>query len=322
MLTGYFRLSQEGIEPLPEFTPPQKDKDSGHYYFDDFRISLEYFLNDKEKTSGVGILTFAPNGLLWSQSGEYCYEFNELASYYYALDNALNEAEKSKAKRIEIFVPHPKVVKLLNSKKPYKDKGFAKIHDYVKERFKKFEKTIVSHRVDYPASVKARLEKEAREAAEPPEISTNDRWMNGKGTSYFNVGATEAEEKLFAEQYARLMYDFMESYFKEYEQDYGKDALKDLLAKIKSGEIKEPPPLKRNIEQQKSSKIIKKFNLPNKKPVICQNCENEMEIEKCTLEMPENDKHFIFRCKKCLATKTLNGKGRVIEYGRYPKKKV
>ena len=38
MLTAYFRLSQEGIEPLKKYKPLVKDKDSSHY-FHECRVS-------------------------------------------------------------------------------------------------------------------------------------------------------------------------------------------------------------------------------------------------------------------------------------------
>ncbi|MCA9748756.1 MAG: hypothetical protein KC414_06600, partial [Romboutsia sp.] len=87
-LTAYFKIYQEGIEPLPFDSPLIKGEPEGHYYFDDFRIALQYYFNKNEVTSGIGILTFAPNGRLWSQSNTHTFNFNELASIYVGIDVA------------------------------------------------------------------------------------------------------------------------------------------------------------------------------------------------------------------------------------------
>jgi len=97
MLTGYTRISQEGIEALKDPYKIEKAEEGGHCYFDKFRIAIHFHLNEEEKSTGVGILTFAPNGDLWSESGEYCYELNELGSLFLGIEEALKEARRELA---------------------------------------------------------------------------------------------------------------------------------------------------------------------------------------------------------------------------------
>ncbi len=316
-LIAYFKIWQEGIEPLPYESPLTKDESASHYYFDDFRIAVQYYFNEKEKSAGLGILTFAPNGRLWSQSGEHAFNLNEVGGTYLGIDEALKEAEKSKAKNVTVLLGNKQIVSLLNTEKPFKEPAYTKIHDHLKERVKKYKKFEVVYREKFPKSVQDRLNKEPLEASEPPRFDANTkRWINAQGTSYFNVGMDEKDEKFFIEQYARLIYDFTNRYFKDYEEDYGKEALKKLNEKAEKGKLKDLPALKRNKKNQKRTIKARKF--PEiKKKVLCQNCENEMRLENCFLEKPENDYRYHFRCDICLATRVLNEKGRTVEYGRF-----
>jgi len=58
MLTAYFKIYQQGIEPLKKYKPLSKRKPTVMDFYD-FRITVQYYFNEK-KSSGVGILTFAP----------------------------------------------------------------------------------------------------------------------------------------------------------------------------------------------------------------------------------------------------------------------
>lgn len=320
MLTAYFKLSQDGIESLEKYDPLLKDKESGHYYFDYYRAVLRYYLNEKDRTSGVGILTFGPNGTIWCQTGEYCFEFNELASTYLGVNLILDEATKSQAKTVEIYLENEDLVKLLNKHQPHKDKPLQELHRGFQSKANKFTNVKFTHRTEFPTSVVERLEKESKEASIPPLFSINGYWNNAKGVSYFNIGMTEDQEKQFAEQYARMMYGFMESYFKEYETDYGKEAYLQLLKDIKENKVKELPLLKRNLAEKKETKVIKTPK-PLKREIFCQNCETKMTLDSATKTLPDNEVNYVYKCKKCLATRILNGRGRTTEYGRFPKKK-
>jgi len=321
MLIAYSKISQEGIKPLKKYKKAVKEKEGSHYYFDDFRIALNTYFNEKEKTSGVGILTFAPNGLLWSQSGVYCFQLSKIGSFYYGVDKALEEAEKSKAKNITIFINDKTIVGLLNNPAPFKDSNYRKVHNYLINKFKKFKEVKVVFRERFPKSVKARLIKEAKEASTPLLFSPyKGRCVNAKGVLYFNIGMMEGEERIFAEQYARLFVDFIEGYLKKYEDDYGKEALNKLIKKIKQGRIRKLPSLKKHIKKRKKTRKLKKF--PKiKKVIFCQNCGEKMELEDCFLETPGKNLKYNYRCNACLATKILNENGRTVFYGRYPKEK-
>jgi hypothetical protein len=320
MFTAYTRLEQNGIEALEKYETPIKSQEGGHWYFDDFRIALQYYFNKTERTSGVGILAFAPNGNLWCETAIYCDQLNELAGYYYGIDRALEEAKKSKAKAVQIFIPNKHVVKILNLANPFKEKAYAEIHNYIKKKLKIFLSVEIRFRKKYPSDVQERLDRESKNASLPPEISLHGHVSSKINLVYFNIMMVEEDKKLFAEQYARLYLDFIEGYMKEYEQDYGKEALIDLHKGIKEGKIKDLPPTKRNIKENIESKVIKVKETPFKKVILCQNCNTQMIFESATFEMPQNEKHYRMRCKECFATKTLNDKGKLLLYGRYSKK--
>jgi phage anti-repressor protein len=334
MLIAYVKLSQEGIEPLPVVHEMIKDKQTGHYYFDHFRVILQCYINPKERVSGMAILGFAPNGTIWLETSEYCYELGELASYYFVMDLILEEAKKSHVKVLEIMLPSQKVIDFMQSINPsklikamrIKDKklinAYKQIHRETKEKFASFGKVILTLRRSYPQHVLDRLIKHAEMAAEPPRIGINGQWLNQiGGKSYYNIGMTEAEEKQFAEDYARICYEFTESYLKEYEHDYGKEATSKLIKDLNEKKIKDFPPTKRVLAESKESIPINIKKLPFKKDILCQNCDGAMKFEKASLEKPENRKIYTMRCKKCLATKALDEKGRIKYYGRYSKKK-
>lgn len=333
MITAYVRLPQEGIEPLTGVHEMIKDKQTGHYFFDYFRVTLQCYINPNERVSGMAILAFAPNGTIWMETSEYCYELGELASYYFVMNLVLEEAKKSHAKVLEIMLPSQKVIEFMQSEKPdklikamgIKEKqlfdAYRQIHRETKEKFSRFRKVIITLRKSYPQHVYNRLIKQAKMAAEPPQISTSGHWSNQiAGKSYYNVGMTKEEEKEFAEQYARIHYDFVKNYLQEYERDYGKDAVKKLIQDVNDKKIKVLPPTKRVLAERREMVPIKVKKLPFKKVILCQNCESIMEFEKAILEKPENKKIFTMRCNNCLATKAIDESGRIKYYGRYPKK--
>lgn len=321
MFTAYTHLYQEGIEAVDENTPLTKDSASSHYFFDPFRTALYCHLNKKELLTGMGFLSFAPNGRIWCQSGIYCYSLNELASYYACLETVLEEAKKSHARNVEIMIPKKVVVKIMNAENPFKDKESMKFHNTIKQLFTKFDSVKISYRKNYPKDVLARLRNEAIAASQPPKITPQGVWHNSTNLIYFNVGMTEDEMKQWAEGYARLMYDFFQSYMEEYEQDYGKEALRELIQGVNENKIKDLPPLKRNKKEGRRTVDFKVKESPFKRKTLCQNCESEMTIERGYIEKPENVKQYLFRCNKCLATRTINETGRTEYYGRYEKKK-
>lgn len=321
MLSGYVRLAQDGIESLKDNLFMQKDPNSSHYFFDYCRVALQYHFNPTERLSGMGFLIFAPNGRIWLQSTEYCYELPELASYYFVLDIVLEEAKKSKTKIVELFIPNRQVVKLMNAENPFKEGPYKQIHDETKNKYSQFEKVIITFRNDYPKDVQARLDKESTTASQAPQISTSGRWENQVGNkAYFNVGQTEEDMKQFAEEYARIAHDFIQSYLKEYETDYGKEAVQKLFKDMKEKKVKDLPSTKRVLKEKRESIPVKIKIVPFKKKILCHNCNSLMEFESCTLEKPKNERYYLMRCKHCMATKTLDEKGRLKLYGRYPKK--
>lgn len=319
MLTSYVRIYQSGIEAIKENFPLQKDTESSHYFFDPYRIALYCHVNKKECTTGIGVLSFAPNGRIWCQTGIHCYSLNVMAAYYYCMEEILLEAEKCKSKSIEIMIPDKEIVKIINSKKPFKDKRFSSIHKHVRKLFKKFNKVEIVYRSKYPKSVKGRLKKEGVSASQPPEISLNGSWRNSSNMIYFNVGMTEDEMREWAKGYGEIMYEFMSNYLKDYEKENGREALMDFLQLVKEKKVKKLPLLKKQIEKERKMTTFKVSKSPFRKEILCQNCENAMIIEKGLLGKPEGDKKYVFRCKECLATRTINENGRTEYYGRYPK---
>lgn len=186
MLTAYIRLPQDGIEPL-NVPDAKKDSTSSHYFFEDCRIALQYYLNKKERTSGMAILLFGPNGNIWCETGLYCEEYSELISYYCGIDKALTEAEKCKVKNIEIFIPNRRIVKLLASKQPFKEDVYKKVHDGMKQRWSIFSDVRFTYRMSYPESVLTRLHRDSRNASEPPQITPQGRWNQKINLSYYNL---------------------------------------------------------------------------------------------------------------------------------------
>lgn len=320
MLTAYLRVPQEGIEPLDNPIPPIKDKDTGHFYFNDFRIALQYHWDKLERSSGLAVLSFGPNGSLWSETGEHCRLLDEIAGYYYGVELGLEEAEKSKAKKITIFIPNKKVVDLLSSTAPFRDNNYQKLHEYVTGLTNKFESVNFVFRNKYPGKLNDRLIKTAKNASEPPEFGTNGYYLNAPGKSYSNIDMDETEMKFAAEQFAHLLYDLHQSHIKQLKEEYGDEKFSELVKGINSGEIKELPKPKKYTENERKTVILRKYDTPNKSPVKCHHCGKEMKSEKAWLEKPSGEKFFKFRCSKCWSTKTLNGKGRLVRYGRYQKK--
>lgn len=320
MLIAYSRFWQDGIERLENFTPPVKDEQTGHYYFDDFRISLHAHHNENDGTSGVGVLIFAPNGLIWSQQSVYCHEFNKYGSFYYAIEQILEEAEKSKAKNLTIFVDDKQFAKAFKYLNPYKDEAYNKLHAYIIDKLKKYNKCQVLFRTKYPEDVKKRLQTEAEKSARAPEFNNQGRWENQTGIIYFNIKEqTEEEMKAFAEQYARIYLDFIEGYMKEIREEIGEEKLRKFVADVKAGKVKSLPDVKR--VREKKERFVRVRDYPKlAKPVNCHKCEDEMVFDKCLLKYPEKQFIYYFRCNKCKTSKELNEKGRVITYGKYPKK--
>lgn len=320
MLTAYLRIPQEGIEPLENKVSPVKDKETGHFYFDDFRIALQYYWDEKEKSSGIAIFSFGPNGSLWSETGEHCKSLNQIAGYYFGTEQGLVEAEKSKAKQVTIYIPNKEVVSLLNSEtNPFKDKNYKNLHSYILGLTKKFNIVKFVFRVKYPPTTKKWLLGEAKKSAEPPQYSGNGYYLNARGKSYSNIDEDKEQMKLIAEQFAHLFYDLHQSQMKSIKDEYGDEKFGELIKGLNSGEIKKLPDTKKVRESRKGTFMLKKYTTPNKTPVKCHYCGDEMKVEKATLEKPENIKNYIFRCNRCLATKTLNEKGRTVRYGRYMK---
>lgn len=320
MLTAYTRMWQEGIERLKNYTEPVKDEKSGHYYFDDFRIALRYHFNERDNTSGVGVLIFAPNGSIWCQRGIYCFELDKYGSIYQAIDQILEEAEKSKAKNLTFFIEDKAFVNALKHQKPFKVEAYNIVHKYVIDKLKRYPKYQFVFRNNYSKELQERIEKQAKEAARTPEFDNRGQWQNQIGIIYFNIKEQSEEEmKAFARQYADMFLDFFDSYMKEYEQDYGKEAYQNLIAKIKAGKMKSLPSVKR--VKAKEERFVKVKNYPKlKKVIVCQHCQTEMQIETCLMKYPEKELRYFLRCKKCQATREMNEKGRTIKYGKYPRK--
>ena len=187
MFTAYIRLPQDGIEALTDVTDAKKDSVSHHYFFEDCRIALQYYLNKKERTSGIAILLFGPNGNIWCETGLYCEEYNELISYYCGIDLSLKEAEKCKAKNIEIFIPNNKIVKLLSLKEPFREEPYRKVHEGMQQRWSIFSQVRFTHRINYPEHVVSRLQRESINASEPPQITPQGRWSQKINLSYYNL---------------------------------------------------------------------------------------------------------------------------------------
>lgn len=320
MLTMYLRVPQEGIEPLDNPIPPIKNKESGHFYFDDFRITLQYHWNAEERCSGLAILSFGPNGSLWSETGEHCRSLDEVSGYYFGVELGMEEAEKSQAKRVTICIPNKKVVTLLNSETAFKDENYHKIHEYIMGLTTKFESVQFVFRDTYPGKLNERLVKEAKLAAEPPQFGINGYYLNAPGKSYSNIDMDEKEMRFAAEQYAHLLYNLQQSHMKDLREEYGDDKFSELVKGINSGEIKSLPKPKKYTQNEKKTIFLKKYKTPNKAPVKCHHCDGVMKAENARLEKPSGEQLFKFRCDKCWSTKTLNGKGRLIQYGRHPKK--
>lgn len=321
MLTGYAKIWQDGIEHIKDYTEPVKDTQTGHFFFDPYRIALQHRYNEKDRTSGIGVLTFAPNGFIWLQTNIYCFEFDKFASYYYSIEQVLEEVNKSKAKNIIIFINDKDFVQAVNHKKPYESEAHNKIHEHIIGKLKTYESYQILFRNKYSDDVKKRLRKESQDASEAPEFNHMGRWQNQPSQIYFNVKTpTEADQKDFAEGLARIFLDFFESYMKEYREEIGEEKFKKFVADANSGKIKKLPDTKR-IKANKH-KLVKVKNYPKlDKKVLCQNCQTEMTIEECVLEYPEKQLKYINRCGKCRATKILNEKERVIAYGKYPNPK-
>ena len=325
MLTAYCRFWQDGIEALEKSNPAVHDEKTGHWYFDDFRISLKYFFNKNYNLSGIGVLTFGPNGYIWSQSCVECLELDEFGSYYYGIEQSLEEARKSKAKNVIIFIDNPVFVELANRDKPYKLEAYNKVHDHVVSLLKEFEKYQIIYRKDYPKSVINRLIKESKTGSRVPKFNLMGNWENQSGKIYFNL--TEATEENYKEAvrgYAQIMYDYLQNYFKQYKEDYGQVALDKLLAKNKNEKNSKKkgklPPLKKQIENEKKTIHLKKFNKFTK-DIICQKCGEKMRLDSCYKNKPEKEIFYRYRCKNCLAGKILDEKGRIKNYLRYPKNK-
>lgn len=322
MLTGYIRFPQKGIESLETYNPPVKDPQTSHYYFDDIRIALKYNFNKVDRISGVSALVFAPNGNIWCPDFVYCAELDQFASYYNAIATTIEEATKSKSKYITIFVDNQSFVDLVNIPKeaPYKDKIHNQIHKYVIDKLKKFESYEIIFRSEYPKDVLERLNKEAITASEALRYDNRGRIQNIYSKAYFSlIDPPEEEIRPFIEQLARMFIDQQKSYAKQYIADYGEEAFNKLMKNFKDGKIKELPDTKE--VKSKKQKVLKiKDNPTFDKDILCQKCTNKMELENAFKIYPEKIKKFVFRCKKCFAFKELDKKGRVLVYGKYPRK--
>jgi hypothetical protein len=316
------RIWQEGIEPLENPQEPVKEEKTGHCFFDDYRVSLKYNYNKKDGVSGVGMLSYAPSGLIWCQTGYYCLNLDEFASYYYGLQGVLEEAKKSKSKNLTIYFDNQKFVEMVNlKKKPYKLDVHNKIHDSLIGILKEFDSYKILFRDKYPNGIAERLKKEAIRTSEAPEFNMMGRWQNSPNISYYNIMTqTEEQKKAYAEQYAHMFYDFHKSYMKEYEQDYGEESIKKLIQDMNSGKVKKLPDVKRVKETR--VRFTKVKNPPKlKKDPICQNCGDVMEVEDCQKKYPEKQLVYYLRCKKCKASKDVLENGRVLVFRKYPNKK-
>ncbi len=318
MFTGYLGIPQDGIEPLPKQCPMVKDSKSPHYFFNDYRIAIAYHHNKKDQTSGIGIMTFAPNGLLWCKTGRYAFDFNEIGGIYHGLDEALVEADKSKARNITVILNNAKIVEMLNSSQPFEDPTYMQLHASIKDKLAKYNSFQALYRKSLPDTVQSRLNEQAKLAARPPLFDGhNKHWLNAPDTIYGNIVSTDEEEELWAKKMANLLLDFTLNYMNEYKKDYGKEGLDKLNKKINSGKAKGLPPLKKNLDKQVKLVKAKEFK-PIKKKVLCHHCQNEMDFEECLLEKPTGNLKYHYRCKECLATKVLNDQGRTLLYGKYP----
>lgn len=318
MLIAYTRIPQDGIEKLENYSEPVKDGTSGHYLFDDFRITLKYSYDKNNRVSGVGVLIFAPNGLIWCQRGIYCHEFNKFGSLYYAIEQILEEADKSKAKNLTIYVDDKNFAKAFKYLNPYKDEAYNTLHAYIIEKLKVYPKCQVLFRNSYPKEVKKRLLSEAESAANMPKFDNRGHWQNQTGITYFEIKEqTEEEVKMFAEQYARMYLDFIESYMEEYREEVGEENFKKFVKSVRDGKIKKLPDVKRVRDKKERYVKVKTFPTLNK-AITCQNCKAGMLLENCFMKYPEHQLRFLYRCQKCRATRELNEKGRTLTYGKFP----
>lgn len=321
MLTGYSRVWQDGIEPIDNYVEPIKDTKTSHCYFDPFRVTLQYQFNEKDHVSGIGVLIFAPNGLIWLQTFVYCFEFDKFASYYYAIEQILDEADKSKAKNLIFYINDKDFTHAVTHKKPYKSEAHNKVHDHVLGKLKTYECYKILFRDTYPKEVMKRLRKEVSEASQVPRFDHRGMWLNQPNFMYFNIKTpTEEEEKAFAEQYARIFLDIFDGYMNEYKEEVGEEKFKEFVKDVNSGKIKKLPDTKRVKANKRKTVRMKEFPvLELSKPVHCQNCQSEMAFEACFMEYPEKELQYHYRCEKCGATKILNSRNRVVSYGKFPK---
>lgn len=318
MLSGYLNIWQDGIEPIEGATEPVKDKETNHCYFDQFRMALKYKFNGDYKTSGVGVVVFAPNGLLWYQRPIYCFELDKFGSLYYAIDESIEEMKKCKSKEITIFVDDKLFVESAKKDRPYKLDAYNQVHDEVIGNLRQFEKFNFVYRNKYPKSVEKRLSDESRDASEPLKFDWRGHWSNQPNELYSRVTDHNDEEMKFkAESFARIYMEFMESYAKEFIQDYGKEKFDEFVQKVKEGKAKSLPKVKRVKEAENRDVKLKK---PKEfyKEVVCQNCGEKMYTETVFKSYPDKIIIYRFRCKKCLAGKEITEKGRTITYLKYP----
>jgi len=322
MLIGYMRIWQDGIEPLAEPQEPIKDEKSGHCFFDEYRVSLKYNYNKTDDVSGVGTVSYGPSGLIWCQTGYYCQNLDEFASYYYAIQQVVEEAHKSKAKSLILYLDNKHFVEMVNIKdKPYKLNVHNQIHELVMKDLSSFDSYKIEFREKYPKELIERLKKEALQVSIAPEFSMMGSWQNQPGVSYFNIMTqTEEQKQDYAKQWAHMVYDHYQHYFDEYKQDYGEEAYSKLLKDIKEKKIKDLPDVKR--VKDKKVRFLKVKNPPQLKKIpICQNCGESMVVEDCLKKLPEKQLVYYLRCKKCKASKDVLENGRVLVFRKYPNNK-
>ncbi len=317
-LTAYIRIPQDGIEPLEDLSL-QKDEQSGHYFFDHIRGYIHHHWNETDKVGGIGLLTFGPNGTIWSQTSEFTDNLPWWVAFYEGCLRIFEEATKCKSTYVTIFCDNKELAAKFQKKTAYKDKAVNDIHLHILEKAKVFKTFEVVFRDEFPQHVMDRIKKDAIKMAQVPIFDTSGRWSNDGGASYYNIGSTEEEMKEWAKGWARMMYDFTKNYLKEYEQDYGEVATNQLVKDINDGKVKDYPPLKRHLAKEK--KITKLRKPKTDKAILCQHCGTKMEFQggKKESSQDETKEEYAYKCPKCLALRILDAKNRTIKYGRYPK---
>ncbi len=297
----------------------RKDEKTGHYFFDHIRGYIYHHWNEEEKLGGIGLLTFGPNGTIWSQTSEFTNTLPWWVAFYEGALHILDEARKCKSTWVTIYCDNQDLAEKFHKKRAYQDDAVNNIHLHVVEKSKDFKTFEVVFRDNFPKNVLERIRKDAQSIAQTPLFDTFGRWINSSNVSYYNIGATEEDMKTWAKGWAQMMYDHMQNYLKEYEQDFGLEARNQMVRDFNDGKIKDLPLLKRNLEKE-VQKI--KLNKPRTtKPILCHNCGEVMQFQSGVHESSKENtfEQYIYKCLKCLSTRILDQRNRTIKYGRHPK---